>query len=78
MAKKKRYKVNKEFQSREAIKRLSPRSNCQNVTALTTLERLEFQKIFFGSVNNDGGRQVLSSVPWPHHFEIHFTGPGRV
>ena len=47
MAKKKRYKVKKEFQNREAIKRLSPRSNCQNVTALTTLERLEFKKIFF-------------------------------
>ena len=50
MAKKKRYKVKKEFQNTEAIKRLSPRSNCRNVTALTTLERLEFKKNFLRCV----------------------------
>ena len=66
-------KGNKEEQNVSKQKLLKSCHQDQNVTILAILEHLEF-KLFFLSATQ-GDRQVLSSVPWPLHLEIHFAGP---
>ena len=56
----------------ETIKRLSQRSKCY---CFSHSRAFKIQKFFY-SANHCGRKKILSSVPWPLHFEIHLAGPG--
>ena len=67
----KRRKGNKGKQERVSKQKLSKDSHQgQNVTVLAILERLEFKDFSCRPT-------LLFSIPWPLHFEIHFTGPDK-